>query len=245
MNFSENDIVNLVQQHYLIEVSAKSLNGYDELNYLLEDKTGKKYIFKIATDEHGLHFLDAQIQIVNHLSKSNVADKFQHYILNTEGNELTTIVIDGKNYYLRLLSFLEGVFWVDAKEKSDILHSDLGNFLGEMDKTLQIFSHPAMHRRYTWDISTAMDASAKISCIKNHEPRRIAGYFLLQFEMEVLPLISSFRHAYAHNDANDYNVLVKGDSVSGLIDFGDMVYTALINNVAVACTYVMLGNDNP
>jgi len=245
MNFSEQHVALLVKQHYNIEASIKRLNGYDELNYLLEDNAGKKYIFKIAADEHGLHFLDAQVKIVTHLSKSEGSSRFQHYFLNTEGDKLTTIFIDGKNYYLRLLSFLEGIFWVDVKVKTTALNTDLGCFLGKMDKALQNFSHPAMHRHYTWDISTAMDANAKIHCIKDHERRRIAGYFLLQFEMEVLPVLSSLRHAYAHNDANDYNVLVQADTVSGLIDFGDMVYTALINNVAVACTYAMLGSNDP
>src|SRR5213075_1345402 len=101
------------------------------------------------------------------------------------------------------------------------------------------------HRYYVWDISNATDANRKLNCIKNHEDRRIAGYFLLQFETEVLPIISSLRHAYVHQDANDTNLLVKGDKISGLIDFSDMVYTALVNNLAVACTYAMMNRQNP
>ena len=245
MNFSEKDIQAFAKKYYQLDVDVTMLNGYDELNCLLTDSSGKKFIFKIATDEHGVHFLDAQVKIVNHLGKSTVGYKFQKYILSTAGEELTTIIVEGKNYYLRILSFLEGIFWVDVKEKLAELYIDLGNFVGSMDKALQNFSHTAMHRHYTWDISTATDANAKISCIKNHESRRIAAYFLLQFEMEVLPMLFSLRHVYAHNDANDYNVLVQHNKVSGLIDFGDMVYTALINNLAVACTYAMLNNDNP
>ncbi len=33
--------------------------------------------------------------------------------------------------------------------------------------------------------------------------------------------------------------------VSGLIDLGDMVYSALVNNVAIACTYAMLNTEDP
>ncbi len=245
MNFTEAYIKEFCIQQYKLAVEAKALNGYDELNFLLKDKNGQQYILKVATDEHGYYFLDAQVKIVNHLSASEISNKFQQYLLNTDGRELTTLVIEGKNYYVRILSFLEGIFWVHVKEKTDALHKDLGNFLGNMDKVLQNFSHPAMHRHYPWDISTALDANAKIKFIKQHERRRIAGYFLLQFEMEVLPKISSLRHAYVHNDANDYNLLVQGDCVLGLIDFGDMVYTALINSVAVACTYAMLNNKEP
>ncbi len=245
MTFLENDIQQLAKKHYGLAVIAKALNGYDEQNFLLTGSDGEKYIFKVATDEHGLHFLDAQVRIINHLAKSAVANRLQQFVLNTEGIELTTLVIEGKNYYLRILSFLEGVFWVDAPLRSDALHLDLGRFLGQMDEALKDFSHPAMHRHYTWDISTATDANYKLHCITSHERRRIAGYFLLQFETEVLPVLASLRHAYAHNDANDYNVLVNGNTVCGLIDFGDMVYTALINNVAVACTYAMLNSAEP
>lgn len=114
-----------------------------------------------------------------------------------------------------------------------------------MDAALQSFSHPAMHRRYTWDISTASDANANLKYIKDHHRRRIAGYFLLQFDTIVQPVLSSLRHAYIHNDANDFNLLVQHGALVGLIDFGDMVYTALINNVAVACTYVMFDTEDP
>ena len=80
-----------------------------------------------------------------------------------------------------------------------------------MDHALQDFSHPAMHRNYTWDISRASEASDNLKYILNHEKRSIAGYFLLQFDTEVLPQIHRLRHAYIHNDANDYNILVQGN----------------------------------
>lgn len=245
MNISEEQISVLVNQLFAIDTRATLLNGYDELNYLLTADDGKKYILKIATDEHGYLFLDAQVKIINHLAKSNIADKFQQYLLNKDGSELTTIAVDGKNYYLRVLSFLEGTFWVDVKMHSDSLLYNLGSFLGLMDKALVNFSHPAMHRRYTWDIQTTPDAQKNLQYIKDHERRRIVAYFLLQFETEVMPLLSSLRTAYIHNDANDYNVLVTGDDITGLIDFGDMVHSQLINNLAVACTYAMLHTVDP
>ena len=41
------------------------------------------------------------------------------------------------------------------------------------------------------------------------------------------------------------NILTQGDKVTGLIDFSDMVYTALVNNLVVACTYVMMNHADP
>jgi Ser/Thr protein kinase RdoA (MazF antagonist) len=53
-----------------------------------------------------------------------------------------------------------------------------------------------------------------------------------------------------HNDANDYNVLVEPDGkwrnrVSGVIDFGDMVFSYTIGEVAIACAYAMLNKADP
>jgi len=243
--FSTAEAEKLAQEYYRINSVASTLNGYDEQNFLLESNEGKKFVLKIATDAHNYYFLDAQVKIINHLAESKLNGKFQHFVLNGEGTEITKIIIDNTNYYLRILTYLEGTFWVDQSSKKDNLYHELGSFLGQMDKALENFSHPAMHRKYTWDISTAADASKKLKHIKNHERRRIAGYFLMQFEEEVLPEITSLPHAYVHNDANDYNLLLNDNHVSGLIDFGDMVYTARINNVAIACTYAMLNNDDP
>ena len=245
MTFSEETIQGLVKEHYGLNVTVKALNGYDELNFLLSNKKNEKYILKVSNESHPFPFLEAQINIIQHLKKSDISDCFQHFSINKQGEELTKIIRDSKTYYIRILNFLEGTFWIDAKEKTSELHHNLGSFLGSMDHALQDFSHPAMHRRYTWDISRASEAGDNLKHILNHEKRRIAGYFLLQFDTEVVPEIHRLRHAYIHNDANDYNILVQGNRISGLIDFGDMVYTALVNNLAIACTYAMLDEEDP
>ncbi|WP_413999968.1 aminotransferase class III-fold pyridoxal phosphate-dependent enzyme [Flavobacterium sp. W1B] len=245
MIFTESFIINLIQEQYKLDVTCKILNGYDELNFLLTDSSDKKYIFKIATEEHNPYFLDAQVQMLKLLSKSDLAEKFQHYITNESKEEIGQMTIEETKYYFRLLSYLEGDFWVNQKEKSPVLARNLGQFLGEMDFLLKDFKHPAANRHYDWDIKNALDSRKNLHCIKSHENRRLVSYFLLQFETEVTPNISSLRTATIHNDANDYNVLVNGDMITGLIDFGDMVHTSLINNLAIACAYAMLDSEKP
>ncbi|WP_433778215.1 aminotransferase class III-fold pyridoxal phosphate-dependent enzyme [Flavobacterium anhuiense] len=245
MIFSETVIQDLVKEHYGLNVAVKALNGYDELNFLLSDDKNEKYILKVSNASHSFPFLKAQASILRHLGNSAISDCFQHFCLNKNGEGLTEILTDSQTYHIRILNFLEGTFWVDKKNKNSELHYNLGSFLGNMDAVLANFSHPAMHRNYTWDISRASEEGDNLKYIVNHERRRIAGYFLLQFDTEVLPQLHRLRHAYIHNDANDYNVLVKDNRISGLIDFGDMVYTALINNLAIACVYAMLDEEDP
>lgn len=246
MRFSTDAINLLVKQYFGIAGKATDLSGYDEWNYLITANDGKRYVFKVGTDQHGAAFLRAQVKITEHLALTSVGSRLQqHYPAIDEQLKMVPVLIDGKRYYLRLLNFLEGNFWAASTVRPGSLYADLGNFLGTMDRHLSTFSHPAMHRRYTWDISMAPDANRKLKYINDPHQKRIAGYFLLQFDTEVQPVLSSLRHAYVHNDANDYNLLVTNGKVSGLIDFGDMVYTALINNLAVACTYAMFDAKDP
>ena len=98
MNFSEETIEQLAKEHYGLATTAKSLNGYDELNFLLSTDTNEKYILKISSEVHPLPFLDAQVKIIQHLSKSALANEFQHFCINIHGDALTKIEADSKTY---------------------------------------------------------------------------------------------------------------------------------------------------
>ncbi|WP_290707950.1 aminotransferase class III-fold pyridoxal phosphate-dependent enzyme [Flavihumibacter sp. CACIAM 22H1] len=199
----------------------------------------------MAGPEHHWSFLDAQVAILQQLKHSDVWNYFQELHASVDGRLLVQVELDNIPYFIRVLSFIEGRFLVERKEHTPVLLASIGSFLGRMDLALRNFQHPAMHRHYEWDISNTPDVFSSLPAIKDAEKRRIAGYFLLQFEMEVRPALATLRKAYIHGDANDYNLLTQGDSVSGLIDFGDMVYAPLINNLAVACTYCMLHKSDP
>ncbi|HEY9262964.1 aminotransferase class III-fold pyridoxal phosphate-dependent enzyme [Chitinophaga sp.] len=231
----------LVAQHYGMVVSIQPLDGYEESNYLLTDSAGESYICKVAASDSNWHLLDAQVKMLQHLADTPVAGGFQRVQLNCNG-EAITITPAG---YMRVLTFLEGGVWATAGAHTPSLLNSLGQFMGQMDQALQGFAHPAAYRICSWDLRNTMAAKAHLSAIKDHERRRMAAYFLLQFETEIVPQLPHLRMAVIHNDANDYNLLVKNETVAGLIDFGDMVYTQLINNLAIACTYAMLHQPDP
>jgi 4-aminobutyrate aminotransferase-like enzyme/Ser/Thr protein kinase RdoA (MazF antagonist) len=245
MQFTESEIAQYLQVHFNLSGTIKTLEGYDELNFFLTTTNQKKYIVKVANSSHVFSFIEAQAQMLLHLSKTPLAPYFQQNVLNNQNEAITYFSKEGTTYCIRVLNFLEGTFWYEIKNHAPALLYALGNFLGSMDKSLQHFSNPSMHREYTWDISTTLNARYKLDAIQDPEKRRMVGYFMQQFETIVVPQIYTLRKGYVHNDANDYNVLISDDKIAGLIDFGDMVYTAIINNVAVACTYAMLDKLDP
>ena len=53
------------------------------------------------------------------------------------------------------------------------------------------------------------------------------------------------RHGVIHNDGNDYNILVNLGEVAGVVDFSDMVSSALVFEIANAAAYCMLDKPEP
>ncbi|GAO44206.1 aminotransferase class III-fold pyridoxal phosphate-dependent enzyme [Flavihumibacter petaseus] len=235
----------LLQKHFSLNGQLEMLNGYDEQNAVLTTNDGKKYICKVAAAAHDPYFLEAQVSILEHLADTEVAGFFQRSLKSAGGLNIVQEEIEGRTIYLRVMNYLEGDFLVDTTHHSPALLHSIGRGLARMDRALANFRHPAMHRHYEWDISHALEVRPMLPYIRDHEQRRVAGYFLLQFETEVQQVLGKLTKAYIHNDANDYNVLVRDGQFAGLIDFGDMVYAPLINNLAIACTYAMLGKDDP
>jgi 4-aminobutyrate aminotransferase-like enzyme/Ser/Thr protein kinase RdoA (MazF antagonist) len=153
-------------------------------------------------------------------------------------------------HYVRLLTFVPGKVLAETRPHTPELLDSLGSMLGNMDCALQDFTHPAAHRTLKWDLQHALWIRDYLQYIDQPERRTIVERFLAQFESQALPLLPKLRMGIIHNDANDYNVLVD-DTVEGtrrvisVVDFGDMVYTHTVCELAIACAYAMLSKADP
>lgn len=82
-------------------------------------------------------------------------------------------------------------------------------------------------------------------------PRRIMiNEICTQFEMNILPKLAEMESVPIYNDANDMNILVNigsdgEQSVSGIIDFGDMTLAPKVCEPAIAMAYAMMGDGDP
>ena len=70
------------------------------------------------------------------------------------------------------------------------------------------------------------------------------------FERVVTPVLSDVPRGVIHNDANDYNVLVgppaaEGREVVGLLDFGDVLESATVCDLAIGAAYALMDGPDP
>lgn len=236
-----------LQDHYGIDVlRLQPMEGYDSTNYKII-ASDRNYVAKLydATQGDQGEIL-AENRLMSLLSQSDLFSKkyeFSTPIASLDQGEL--VLIKSEQKWLRLLTYVEGNFLAQT-DKNDGLLSSLGSFLGQIDLVLSEIRDPYIEsRRLSWDHAHLLNNEHYISAIKDPSKRKLVAYFLVQWKTHVIDQLPFLRRQIVHNDANDHNVLEQNGLVSGLIDFGDMVYSYLINEVAVSAAYMAMGKEKP
>ncbi len=235
----------LLQSEFgLTEIDVKRLNGYDNVNYLVSSTTGK-YIFKTYHFSNALfEMVKAENEVLFFLQK-NAQNKYPRPIQFSDGTSVKVIKIEGIEHVCRMLTFLEGELLGDVKHTKKLMES-FGHFLAEIDLKLQQFWNPTLAvRQWEWDIQYFTLNENYISDIPNAKDRNTVLYFIQQFKENVLPVAHTLRKQIIHGDANDWNVLARDGEISGIIDFGDVVHTFLINELAIAIAYLCFEKEDP
>ncbi|MCF6333968.1 MAG: phosphotransferase [Draconibacterium sp.] len=234
----------LSEKYNLSNPKVKKLVGYNIVNYKVEDGS-KKYILKVYSDKkEEIDFAEAENEVLIYLQKEK-SNCFPNPIKNSK-NELLTHFEEGNIPKIaRVLTYLEGEFLGDAEHSLELFKS-FGKFLAEMDLKLQDFRNYVIEaRQLKWDLQHFLLNEEYLQYITNPTDRKIAAYFFQQFKAYVTPILPSLRKQIIHNDANDWNVLVQNEKVTGIIDFGDVCYSQLINELAIALSYSLLEKDDP
>jgi len=245
--FSEKDVKRLAEELYGIQVSVKPLDSERDQNFLISDQKGNRFVFKISNRTDDWNVLDAQNKAMEHMA-NNRGVTWPEICTSLKGEKMTCIQSPtGTTHLCRMLTYLPGTFFAQLDSHSPELLEDFGRFLGTMDKTLEKFHHPALHRYLIWDLRNIADLEDYLEEIKDIRQRNLVNYFLQQFKTFVLPAFPKLRTTIIHNDGNDYNVLVSEDGkrVTGIIDFGDMVHTYTICELAVGIAYAIHRKDDP
>ena len=225
--------------------ASKNLEGYDSINIRVITEEGLKFVWKQTPDSpQDRAFLEAENQVLLKLSRE-LPYSFPVPQKNISGALLSATEHTHGTTLHRLLTFVEGDFF-DRVEHTPELFNSLGTFLARMDKSLLEFRHPGIEaRRLQWDLQHLELALKYIRLIEDPRKRKLVEYFFMQFKEVVGPKLYSLRRSVIHSDANEQNLLTENERVSGIIDFGDMSYTPLVNEVAIAITYAMLGKADP
>jgi 4-aminobutyrate aminotransferase-like enzyme/Ser/Thr protein kinase RdoA (MazF antagonist) len=255
---SPRDVRAVARELYGLNVRVQSLPGDRDQNFHLTDARGGSFVLKVAHAEETDAVLEAQSQAMERVAQET---GLSPRVLPTREGEVVGRARDGKGgtHRVRLLTYLPGrpLGELDGRPGEDLLEA-VGGLLGHVDRALDDFLHPALEPPFDWDLLHGERVVRDgLEAVEDGRQQAALASFLEAFQSEVGSALHDLPRAIIHNDANDYNILVRGESgalvrgepgavqVSGLIDFGDLTWTARAGEPAIAMAYLSLDQPDP
>ncbi len=250
--FSAKEACALARRLYGLSASATPLPGEQDRNFLLQTNAGPAFVLKIANAAESRNTLEAQNAALRHLAQRASALHCPR-VRPARGRQsiATARGPGGAEHLIRMLTYVPGHLLVEASPHSPELLASLGAFFGRLDRALTGFSHPALTRDLHWDLAHASGVVTEhLPSITTAARRGVIERFLSRFQRNVEPLLPELRRSVIHNDGNDHNVLVtdirsRGGRVTGIVDFGDLVDTCTIFEIAICSAYAILDKPDP
>lgn len=241
------EIGGIAKRIYGLSGTLSPLDSERDQNVKLVEADGTAWILKIANALEQSDRLEFQCAMLQHLAVVDPSLPVPHIRPSLDGHLLAQIEgTGGARHFVRLVGYLPGDAFAAAAKTPQLLGS-LGDLLGRMDAALQSFGHPGAFCDLDWDIRQAGKSRSRLHHIADAADRQLVEGFLQRFEEKVAPRLQRLRASVIHNDPNDYNLLVDaaGTTITGIIDFGDAMHSALIGELAIACAYAILDADAP
>lgn len=249
--FLAEEVRHLVRDHYGLDVVdiSEYPSERDQNFRIMTAETGTS-VLKIANPDEDPLVLDFQNKALLHLATGPTREICPHVQAAEKGAAIVSVQKNGQSYRLRMLSHLQGTpLGQSATPKLPLLEA-IGRALGQVDRSLASFTHPAMTRRMYWDSKYALDTVEQNRRYVADKSRfKLLDQFLDGYRDQTRARFPELRQTVIHNDANDLNLLVdqrqSPSRLTGLIDFGDMVRTFTICELANLSAYLLMNRSKP
>jgi hydroxylysine kinase len=223
--------VSLVREGYGLEAHVARLTGERDENFKVTAADGSDYVLNPA--EHP-GVTDLGTAALLHLENHDPTLPCPRVVRPRGGRSHVRFIDDqGAHRTARLLTYLPGQP-LGCSPRAGRLRVECGRLGGRLIRALRTFRHPAAHRTIVWDVRHAAHLVRLVGEVAGFPCRHEALAVLDRIVPRIDTQLPQLRQQIVHNDLNPKNILVaETDEVTGIIDFGDMTYTAVIADVAV------------
>ncbi len=229
----------LVEIHWGIDGTLVPLTSERDLNHRLDTASGT-YTLKLANLVEPIGITEFQTQALVHAAKVDPGLPTPRVVPTRTGQTILPTP-DGA---LRLLTWCPGTP-VAKLPRSPVLAKVTGDALARLTTALQDFSHPSDDHFLLWDIRR-FAALAPLTPALPPETQAQVLTFRDQFQTRIASALTALPTQVVHADFNPHNLLAepaKPDQITGILDFGDMVRTPRICDLAVAASYLVDPED--
>lgn len=234
-DFSPGAIEEFLHNRYRISGRLTRLTAERDQMYRIEPGPSDSFVIRISALKEAEETIALQQAVLETVSLHAPELPVPRPISSVSGQKVEYLVKDGSRHAVRVFTYLAGVP-VGMTPHTSGQRKALGRALAQLDQALARVDYPSEGNAFLWDLQRAPALRPLISFYKKDELQRLCTSVLDDFTLNYQPRLRHVRRQFIHNDFNPKNVLVdpaSPETVTGIIDFGDMVRSALVADVAV------------
>jgi 4-aminobutyrate aminotransferase-like enzyme/Ser/Thr protein kinase RdoA (MazF antagonist) len=247
-SFTIDQVKDIVNQLYGLTGNLFPLVSERDQNFYITTETGDQFVIKIANTAEDPAIIDMQIKALEHIALVDPKLPVPEVLFSRNGLAIEQIQAENSaNHNIRILTYLSGAHPKDDPSDHALLRP-IGACLARLVLALRGFFHPIANYELLWDLKHTSKLRQYLPHITDLNHHQLATYFLDRFDRNVLPLIPKLRAQIVHNDLVPDNILVAENDpgrIVGIIDFGDMTHTLLINDLATTIAPTLLEHADP
>lgn len=220
------------------------LHADRDRNYAVVADDGGRYVLKFQNPADTAEVVAMQTAALKHVRAVDPGLPVAATVPTVTGNDWEVCVDGGgRPTYARLYPHLEGAHPETHDLDGRALHA-WGATAARLGRALRGFVHPAAGYRTVWDLRHFPDLAVHLDSL-DPARRPLVAELLARHRRVVEPAVPGLRAQVIHNDLSRENVLVDDrGSITGILDFGDMTHTTLVNDLAVAVADVVAGRTD-
>ena len=228
-------VSDLLHTHYRLGGRLQPLATEKDDTFRLTTESSE-HLVKVSSPDEAEAVVGMQTAAMRFLEDAAPELPVQRVQLTLDGCDSVVLHTDGGTRVLRVLDFVAGTICAESNPTAEQL-GKVGEVLGSVDVALETFTHPADRRDLVWDIRHFHELTELLQHTPSTEHRQLAATVFRLFETTIVPRLDDLETQVIHGDFSPYNVVVderSADYVTGVIDFGDTVRSAVIFDPAVA-----------
>ncbi|WP_183025381.1 phosphotransferase [Variovorax sp. UMC13] len=232
----EDEAIALARERYGLEGQVTRFATEKDDTFRLELPGGERFVLKVANPLEEVPEIDFQVRLLEHIEGADPHIPVPRVIRDLAHRPHAPFVdAAGQQRVVRLMSYVAGTP-LDSVASCAADRAQVGRMLGRLRHATAGFSHPAQDRVLAWDVRHLQRLRPLLDDIDDpHQHRRVAAG--LARLADLAPRIARLRTQVLHNDFSQSNIVVDAGQpgfVTGIIDFGDAVRTAVAVDVSTA-----------
>lgn len=234
-------------ERFRVAGKFEPLQGERDQNFRITTHEGQQYVLKVSGQHEDSDVVDYQVKALLHIEQKDAGIPVPRLIPAIDGNVVQILNTCAQHHRVRLLTFLPGITYDEGPAPSlEGLH-DVGVFLARHASALEGFEHPAARQFMPWDICNGLIFNSQLQALLSEPVSELIRPALHRLEYDVYPRLAGLRRQVIHHDGHGGNLLRQSastETVTGVIDFGDMIEAPLICELAVSLASFVLAGDN-